>query len=72
MSDSIQNKLSDDIAEKADMIRKKYQYRRLIMKRKTSLSHASAVRLIGPDSAYHLYRHISRDSRPFGPFDATE
>ena len=39
----------------AELIRKKYLYRRLIMQRKLSLHHRSAAGLIGPDCAYHLY-----------------
>ena len=45
--------------DNAELIRKKYLYRRLIMRQKVSLQHKSAARLIGPDCAYHLYRQIS-------------
>ncbi len=62
MADLLSGGFSDDSGEKADIIRKRYLYRRLIMKKKTTLSHASAVRLIGPDSAYHLYQHFSGGS----------
>jgi len=43
---------------KAELIRKKYLYRRLIMRRKVSLHYKSAAGLIGPDCAYHLYSQI--------------
>ena len=41
--------------EKADAINKKYLYRRLILTKKIKLAHHAAVKLIGPDMAYHLY-----------------
>lgn len=41
--------------EKADDIRKKYAYRQMILKGKIKLSRNSAVKLVGPDTAYHLY-----------------
>ncbi len=72
MSDSIHQKIEHDPDETAELIRKKYLYRRLIMKKKTSLSHGSAARLIGPDSAYHLYRHISGNARPPLPSESRE
>jgi predicted ATPase len=72
MADLFDKKSSDELEDKADFIRKKYLYRRLIMKKKTSLSHASAVRLIGPDSAYHLYRHLSGDYTPPTASETTE
>ena len=41
--------------QKAELIRKKYAYRRAVMKGKVKLSVPAAARLIGPDCAYHLY-----------------
>ena len=41
--------------EKSELIRLKYKYRELIMKKKIKLSHKKASKLIGPDCAYHLY-----------------
>jgi hypothetical protein len=41
--------------EKAETIRKKYRYRRLILTGKLSIARQAAVRMIGPDTAYHLY-----------------
>ena len=43
------------VSEKAESIRKRYKYRRLIMSGKMVLPHDDAVRLLGPDCAYHLY-----------------
>ncbi len=40
---------------KADDIRKRYLYRRLILSGKVKLSRTLAVRFVGPDCAYHLY-----------------
>lgn len=45
-----------EAAEKADQIRKRHLYRRLILTGKLKLSRSSAVPLVGPDCAYHLYR----------------
>lgn len=42
-------------SEKAELIRLKYKYRRLIMMGKIKLPPKKAARLIGPDCAYHLY-----------------
>lgn len=39
----------------SDDIRIRYQYRKLIIQGKVTLSHEAALRLIGPDCAYHLY-----------------
>jgi len=47
--------LDQNVNEKADEIKKRYQYRRLILKRKISLNQKTATKLIGPDTAYHLY-----------------
>ena len=40
---------------KAEEMRMRYQYRRLILSGKSKLPYKTAVRLIGPDCAYHLY-----------------
>lgn len=42
-------------SRKAEEMRLKYQYRRLVQSGQTRLSHQTAARLIGPDCAYHLY-----------------
>ena len=47
---------------KAEAIRKRYQYRRLILRGQAELSHQAAVRLIGPDCAYHLYARNARST----------
>lgn len=41
--------------ENAENIKKKYAYRQMILKGKLKLSRQTAVKLIGPDTAYHLY-----------------
>ena len=41
--------------EQAELIRKKYLYRQLILTKKVGLPRTSATKLIGPDCAYHLY-----------------
>lgn len=43
----------------AEMIRLKYKYRELILKKKINLPHKKASKLIGPDCAYHLYSGFS-------------
>jgi len=47
-----------DKDKKADEIRRRYKYRRMIQKGDIKLPMSSAKKLIGPDCAYHLYsRH---------------
>ena len=41
--------------EKAETIKIRYQYRRLILTGKLKISRKTAIKLIGPDTAYHLY-----------------
>lgn len=41
---------------KSELVRKRYLYREMILKGRVSLPHRAAVKLIGPDTAYHLYR----------------
>ena len=41
--------------EKAEAIKKRYRYRRLILTGKIGLSRHVAVKFIGADTAYHLY-----------------
>ncbi|NIA30891.1 MAG: hypothetical protein GWP06_13375 [Actinobacteria bacterium] len=41
--------------EQAELLRIKYLYRQLLLRRKIKLPHRDAARLIGPDCAYHLY-----------------
>ena len=48
-------------SEVAEQIRKKYAYRRLILTGQIRLSRSAAVRLIGPDCAYHLYSKEERE-----------
>jgi hypothetical protein len=47
----------------AEIIRIRYKYRKLIMEGKIKLPYEEAVRLIGPDSAYHLYFSLRNRSR---------
>ncbi len=44
-----------DQKEKALAIRRQYKYREMILKGQISLPPESARKLIGPDTAYHLY-----------------
>lgn len=50
---------TEDVKEtesvKAEAIRKKYYYRRLILTGEIVLSYKRASPLVGPDCAYHLY-----------------
>jgi len=45
--------------DKSELIRLKYKYRELILKKKIKLPHKKASKLIGPDCAYHLYSGFS-------------
>ncbi|MFP6889824.1 MAG: hypothetical protein VCF07_08765 [Nitrospinota bacterium] len=51
-------------SHKAEEIRLKYQYRRLIQSGKARLSYKTAARLIGPDCAYHLYSFQQGEKTP--------
>ena len=42
-------------SDRAEELRKRYLYRRLIVTGKLKLHRHAAARLIGPDCAYHLY-----------------
>ena len=46
-----------------EIVRLKYKYRTLIMKRKIKLPHKKASKLIGPDCAYHLYSGFSSKNK---------
>ena len=51
--------------EAADEMRKKHEYRRLILSGRLVLPHKSAAQLLGPDCLYHLYsQQETADSRP--------
>ena len=50
--------------EQAELIRKRYLYRRLILTKKVNLARPSATRLIGPDCAYHLYSQFNPTTPP--------
>lgn len=49
--------------EKAEAIKKRYLYRRLILTGKIGLSRHAAVKFIGADTAYHLYARAMPRSR---------
>ncbi len=53
---------------KAEIIKKRYAYREQILKGKLKVPLQSARSLIGPDTAYHLYRFncSSRDNKKTG------
>ena len=45
--------------DRAELIRLKYKYRELILKKKIKIPHKKAAKLIGSDCAYHLYSGFS-------------
>ena len=49
--------------EKAEAIKKRYRYRRLILTGKIDLSRHAAVKFIGADTAYHLYARATHQHR---------
>ena len=63
---SSMNHKTDD--EQAELIRKRYLYRRLILTKKVALPRTSATQLIGPDCAYHLYSQF----KPTKPSDEND
>ena len=44
-----------DCTETAEILRKRYRYRELILSGKLVLPHDRAAQLLGPDCLYHLY-----------------
>jgi hypothetical protein len=48
---------------KTEYIRLKYKYRTLIIKGKIRLALKSAIKFIGPDCAYHLYKRIDKNNK---------
>jgi len=46
---------NNTMTEKSEELRLRYLYRRLIIEGKIALSFESAMKIIGPDCAYHLY-----------------
>jgi hypothetical protein len=48
--------------EMAEILRKKYRYRELILSGRLVLPHESAARLLGPDCLYHLYTVKNRST----------
>ncbi|MBF0592874.1 MAG: hypothetical protein HQL02_12380 [Nitrospirae bacterium] len=45
--------------DKGRQIRLKYLYRKMIISGKARLPYAAAVKLVGPDCAYHLYSTVN-------------
>jgi hypothetical protein len=45
---------------KAEQIRLRYLYRKIVLSGDVKLSHAAARRLVGPDCAYQLYGKVQR------------
>jgi hypothetical protein len=56
-------------SRQAELIRKRYLYRQLILRGRARLPYRAAARLIGPDCAYHLYAHPA-GAPPESPDDA--
>lgn len=55
--------------DEAEELRIKYKYRRLLVQGHISIPYNDAAKLIGPDSAYHLYgiRKIPYHKAKSGP-----
>jgi hypothetical protein len=53
---------SDLMKNDAEIIRIRYKYRKLIMQGRVKLPYEEAVKLIGPDCAYHLYLSLKNRS----------
>ena len=49
--------MTEEMSEKAKIMAKKYQYKKLILQGKITTDPETAKKLIGPDCAYHLYQH---------------
>lgn len=52
---------------RAELIRIRYKYRRMVIRGEIKVPHEAAVKLVGPDCAYHLYgRHKVKGKRNKG------
>ncbi len=52
---------------RAESIRIRYKYRRMVIRGEIKVPHEVAVKLVGPDCAYHLYReHQGKGRREKG------
>ncbi|MBF0319775.1 MAG: hypothetical protein HQL01_08235 [Nitrospirae bacterium] len=49
--------------EKAEQMRIKYKYRTMIIKGKVWIHYKGALRLVGPDCAFHLYSGVRSSGR---------
>jgi hypothetical protein len=49
--------------DKAEEVRIRYKYRKLIQSGKIRLPYRSAARIIGPDTAYHLYHNLKKNEK---------
>jgi len=56
------NESDEEVSEE---IRKRYKYRELILKRKIKVPLKYAKKLIGPDTAYHLYTLMEKKNRKY-------
>ncbi|MBF0565327.1 MAG: hypothetical protein HQK89_08795 [Nitrospirae bacterium] len=61
MHKSRETKHEDRVSDKANQVRLRYKYRRLIMTGKARLPYKAAAQMVGPDCAYHLYGTIEAD-----------
>lgn len=50
-------------SKEAEIIKKKYFYRRLILSGKVKLNIEQAKKFIGPDSAFHLYCNYNKNKK---------
>jgi hypothetical protein len=51
---------------KAEAIRIKYKYRRMILRGEIKVPHEVSIKLLGPDCAYHLYGRWEEEKRGKG------
>ncbi|MEF3254996.1 MAG: hypothetical protein K6348_05465 [Deferribacterales bacterium] len=49
------------MGDKSEEIRIKYKYKELILKNKVKVGINAAKKIVGPDTAYHLYRQLKTD-----------
>lgn len=54
------------LASDSEAVRRKYLYRRLVMTDGRKLPVRLAMKLVGPDCAYHLYSQIDADKKTKG------
>jgi len=59
MFKEVMSKKKSESDSQADEVRRKYKYRKLVINGSVKIPARLAMKMVGPDCAYHLYRQHS-------------